>query len=118
VRIAVERWYFVVPTSSVIARGLEKEKKDFTCNAVSTSVRGAGLTSVMSCAAADVICSPADCMAGCMRGASDARLKVDSGEGKLSELAVMAASICSTDDCIMLARLFNSVKASLGALRD
>jgi hypothetical protein len=77
---------------------------------------GAGLTSVMSCAAAEVISSPADCMAGCMRDASDSRLKVDSGEGKLNELAVMSASICWIDDCIMLARFFNSAKASCEAL--
>ena len=71
----------------------------------------------MSCAAAEVIISPVDCMARCMRGASDSRLKVDSGEGKLSDLAVMSASICWIEDCIMLARFFNSAKASCEALR-
>jgi hypothetical protein len=96
---------------------MDVETFNFTCIAVSSTVRGAGLTSVMSCAAADVICSPADCMAGCMRGASDSRLKVDSGEGKLNELAVTRASICSTDDCIMSARLFNFTKVSCEALR-
>ena len=90
---------------------------NLTCNVVSISVSGAGLTSIVSWAAADVMSSPADCMAGCMRGASDSKVKVDSGEGKLNELAVMTASICSTDDCIMLARVFNSTKASCEALR-
>ena len=71
----------------------------------------------MSWAAADVMSSPADCMAGCMRGASDSKVKVDSGEGKLNELAVMTASICSTDDCMMLARVFNSAKASCEVLK-
>jgi hypothetical protein len=56
-------------------------------------------------------------MAGCMRDASDSRLKVDFGEGKLNGLAVMSASICWIDDCIMLARSFNSAKASCEALR-
>ena len=59
---------------------------------------------------------PADCMAGCMRGASDSGLKMDSGDGKLKELVVMTASICSTDDCMMLARDFNCTKASCEAL--
>jgi hypothetical protein len=79
---------------------------------VSCRARGVGLTRVMSCAAADVMSNPADCMPGCMRGASDSKLYGDSGEGKLKELAVTTCSICSTDDCMMLARLFNSIKAS------
>jgi hypothetical protein len=56
-------------------------------------------------------------MAGCMRGASDSKVKVDSGEGKSNELAVMTASICSTDDCMMLTRDFNCSKASCEVLR-
>jgi hypothetical protein len=87
-----------------------------TCNMVSKSVSGAGLTSVMSCAAAEVMSDPADRMAGCMRGASVSRLNVESGEGKVNELAVTAASICSTDDCMILARAFNSAKVSGRAL--
>jgi hypothetical protein len=79
---------------------------------------GAGLTSVMSCAAAAVMSNPADCMAGCMRGASDSRLNGESGEGKAKELAAVTASICSTEDCIMLARVFNSAKASCDTLRQ
>jgi hypothetical protein len=47
-----------------------------------------------------------------MRGASDSKLNGDSGEGKVNELAVTTASICSTDDCIILARVFSSAKAS------
>jgi hypothetical protein len=54
---------------------------------------------------------PADRMAGCMRGASDSRLKVESGEGMAKEFAVTTASICSIDDCIILARAFKSAKA-------
>ena len=52
-----------------------------TCIVISKSVSGAGLTSVMSCAAADVMSDPADKTAGCMRGASVSRLKVESEEG-------------------------------------
>jgi hypothetical protein len=48
---------------------------------------------------------PADKMAGCMRGASVSR-QVESEEGKVMELAVTAASICSTDDCMILASSF------------
>jgi len=81
-----------------------------TCSTVSKSVSGAGLTSVMSWAAAEVMSDPADRMAGCMRGASVSRLNVESAEGKVKELAVTAASICSTDDCMILARAFNSAK--------
>jgi hypothetical protein len=66
----------------------------------------------MSCAAADVMRDPADWMVGCMRGASDSMLNVESGEGKVKELAVTTASICSMEDCIILARAFNSAKAS------
>lgn len=84
---------------------------------ISTSVSGAGLTSVMSCAAADVMSAPADWMEGCMRGASDSRLNVESGEGKVKELAETTASICSTDNCMILARFFNSVKASWDTLQ-
>jgi hypothetical protein len=70
----------------------------------------------MSWDAAEVINDPADRMAGCMRGASDSRLNGESGEGKLKELAVTAASICSTDDCMILARVLNSAKASCESL--
>jgi hypothetical protein len=56
-------------------------------------------------------------MAGCIHRASDLGLKIDSKEGKLNELAVMLASICWIGDCIMLARFFNSAKASCEALR-
>src|SRR5258708_16748738 len=87
-----------------------------TCIMTSKSVSGAGLTSVMSCAAADVMSDPADRIDGCMRGASVSRLKVESGEGYVKELAVTVASICSTDDCMMLTRAFNSAKASGSAL--
>ena len=66
----------------------------------------------MSCAAAEVMSDPADRMAGCMRGASVSRLNVESEEGKVKELAVTVASICSTDDCMILARAFNSAKVS------
>lgn len=85
---------------------------------MSCRARGVGLTRVMSCAAADVMSNPADCMPGCMRGASDSRLYGDSGEGKVKELAVTTCSICSIDDCMMLARLFNSTKASWEVLCD
>jgi hypothetical protein len=84
---------------------------------ISTSVSGAGLTRVMSCAAADVMSAPADWMEGCMRGASDSRLNVESGEGKVKELAETTTSICSTDNCMILARFFNSVKASWDTLQ-
>lgn len=78
---------------------------------ISKSDSGAGLTSAVSCAAADVMSDPADRIAGCMRGASDSRLKVEPIEGKVKELVVTVASICSMDDCMMLARAFNSAKA-------
>ena len=45
-------------------------------------VRGAGLTSVMSCAAAYVMSKPADCMVGCIRGASVSRLTVTPEKGR------------------------------------
>ena len=54
---------------------------------------------------------------GCMRGASDSRLKVESGEGKVRVLVDKSASICSIEDCMMLARAFNSAKASCDALK-
>ena len=73
---------------------------NLTCIVTSSSVSGTGLTSVMSCAAAEVMSNPADWMAGCMRGASDSKLNCDFGEGKVKELAVTTASISSTDDCI------------------
>ena len=109
----------VLRCSDVVSNNPWPSLKTFnlTCNVVSSSVSGAGLTRVMSWAAADVMSSPADCMAGCMRGASDSKVKVDSGEGKLNELAVTTASICSTDDCMMLARVFNSTNASCEVLR-
>lgn len=71
----------------------------------------------MSCAAADVMSDPADCMAGCMRGASESRLKYDPGEGKVKELAITADLICSTDDCIMSASDSNSAKVSFATLQ-
>ena len=79
---------------------------------ISKMVSGAGLTSVMSCAAAEVIRDPADWIEGCMRGASDSRLNVESGDGKVNELAVMTSSICWIEDCMMLARAFNSERGS------
>ena len=78
---------------------------------------GAGLTSVVICAAADAMSIPADCMSGCMRGPSDSKVNVDSEEGRVKELAVATASICAIDDCMMLARDFNSAKASCEILR-
>src|SRR5258708_6095537 len=78
---------------------------------MSKTESGAGLTSVMSCAAAEVMSDPADRTSGCMRGASDSRVNIESGEGKEREFAVATASICSTDDCMMLARAFKSAKA-------
>lgn len=66
----------------------------------------------MSCVAAAVISDPADWMAGCMSGASDSKLNVEFEEGKVKELADTTASICSIEDCMMLARAFNSAKAS------
>ena len=88
-----------------------------TCIITSKSVRGAGLTSAVSCAAADAMSDPADAMAGCMRGASVSRLKIESGDGYVKELVVTVASICSTDEFMMLARAFNSAKASGSALQ-
>ena len=79
---------------------------------MSRRVSGVGLTSVMSCPAADVISEPADRIAGCMRGASDSGLKFESGDGKMKELAVTTSSICSIEVCMMLARAFNSAKVS------
>lgn len=47
----------------------------------------------MSWAAADLMRDPADWMAGCMSGASDSRLNVESGDGRVKELAFTTASI-------------------------
>jgi hypothetical protein len=40
-------------------------------------------------------------MAGCMRGSSDSRLNVESGGGRIKELVIVTASICSIDAFIM-----------------
>lgn len=114
VRTAVERWNFRVVSDNLWHRG---GPFNFTCIVISTSVSGAGLTSVVSCAAADVMSAPADWMEGCMRGASDSGLNVESGEGKVKELVETTASICSIDDCMILARVFSSVKASWDTLQ-
>jgi hypothetical protein len=47
-----------------------------------------------------------------MRGASDSGLNVESGDGKVKELAVVTCSICSIEDCMIFPRAFNSAKAS------
>lgn len=96
-----------------MTRGISK----LTCSVASSSVNGAGLTSAESCAAADAMSTPEDCTSGCMRGPSDSRVNVDSEEGKVKELAVTAASIWATEDCMMLARAFISAKASSEILR-
>ena len=96
---------------------MARETSKLTCIVVSRSVSGAGLTSVVICAAADAMSTPTDCMSGCMRGPSDSRVNVDSGEGKVRELELATASICATDDCMILARDFNSAKASCEILR-
>jgi len=57
-------------------------------------------------------------MAGCKRGASDSGEKVESGEGKVKELAETTPSICSIDDCTMAERAFSSAKASRGVEWD
>ena len=114
--IAVQRWNFDIPALLVINDHGGEESLGVTCIMVSKSVSGAGLTSVMSCAAAEVMRDPAGKIAGCMRGASVSRLKVESGEGRVKELAVTVASICSTDDSMILARAFKSAKASDKAL--
>jgi hypothetical protein len=54
----------------------------------------------------------ADWTAGCLSGASDSGLNVESGDGKMKELADTTASICSIEDWIMLPRAFNSAKES------
>jgi hypothetical protein len=95
----------------------QQETFNLTCIVISKTVSGAGLTSVMSCAAADVMSDPADWMAGCMRGASDSRVNVEFGEGKVKELAETTASICSTDDCMMLTRAFSSARTPGSALQ-
>ena len=110
----VELQYFRVVSDNLWHRG---GPFNFTCIVISTSVSGAGLTSVVSCAAADVMSAPADWMEGCMRGASDSGLNVESGEGKVKELVETTASICSIDDCMILARVFSSVKASWDTLQ-
>ena len=80
VRSALETWSFNIPTSLAIIYSRE-DTLSVTCIVISKSVSGAGLTSVMSCAAADVMSDPADAMAGCMRGASVSGLNVESEEG-------------------------------------
>jgi hypothetical protein len=56
-------------------------------------------------------------MAGCMRGASDSGVNVESGDGKVKKLVVVTSSICSIEYCMMLARAFNSEMASCGTLQ-
>ncbi len=56
-------------------------------------------------------------MSGSMRGASDSRLNLESGEGKVKELVDKSASICSIEDCMMLARAFNSARESSNTLK-
>ena len=51
-----------------------------------------------------------------MRGASDSGVNVESGGGKVKELVVVTSSICSIEDCMILARAFNSAMASCGTL--
>jgi len=70
----------------------------------------------MSCAAAEVIRDPANRMSECIRGISDSGLNGKYGEGKVKELALTVASICSIDDCMMPRRDFSSVKGSCEAL--
>src|ERR1700761_7543277 len=65
----------------------------FTCIVISQTTCGAGLTRVISCAAAEVTSDPADWMSGCMRGASDSRVNGVFDEGRTEELAVRAPSI-------------------------
>jgi len=67
-----------IELSLFVSNNTQHEKNSITCIIISSIVRGAGLTSVMSCAAADVMSKPADCTVGCMRGASDSRLNGDS----------------------------------------
>jgi hypothetical protein len=87
-----------------------------TCVEISRRVSGAGLTSVMSCAAADTMSEPADCMAGYMRRASVSGTKVESGDGKVKESAVVTSSICTIEDWMMFVRAFNAGMASCGTL--
>jgi hypothetical protein len=115
VRNAEQRWYFDIPILLALIHGSEGSLSS-TCIVVSMSMSGVGLTSVINCAAAEVMSDPAERMAGCMRGSSVSKLNVESGEGKVKELAVTVASICSTDDCIILARAFNWAKVSGRAL--
>jgi len=89
----------------------------FTCIITSKTVSGVGLTSVTSCAAADVISELAEWMSGCMRGASDSNVNDEPEDGRTKELAVTTTSICSIDDCMMLARAFNSANASCDPLQ-
>jgi hypothetical protein len=56
-------------------------------------------------------------MAECMRGASDSGLNVESGDGKMKELAAVTSSICSIEDCMMLPRAFNSAIAFCDTLQ-
>ena len=55
-------------------------------------------------------------MFGCMRGASDSKLKGVFDEGRTKALAVRTSSILSIEDCMMLARAFISAKTSWDAL--
>ena len=81
VRNAVETWNFNIQTSLANNdHGCEGDTLR-TCIETSKTVSGAGLTSVMSWAAADVMSDPADRMAGCMRAASVSGLKIESGDG-------------------------------------
>lgn len=73
-------------------------KPRFTCVEASRTERGAGLTRAKSCVAADVMSDVADWIAGCLCGASDSGLNVESGEGNMKELAETTTSICSIED--------------------
>ena len=78
----MQTWNFVMAllvSNPAMVKGTVK----LTCIITSRSVSGAGLTRVMSWAAADVMNDPADWMTGCMRGASVSRLNVESEEGNV-----------------------------------
>jgi hypothetical protein len=54
---AADTWYFNIPMSSVT---IYDSAMEHTCIVISRTVVGAGLTSVISCAAADSMSDPAD----------------------------------------------------------
>jgi hypothetical protein len=90
------------------ASSIPPQTLNLTCVYTSRIAISAGLIGVMNCAAVDVTSVPANCTAGCMAGFLRLKAKWPLWRGK-------GEGIGSDDDCMILARVFNSLKASCEA---